>query len=535
MGSRTPKYSIFIVLIFLSTSIFSQQSEYLFGKLLDAKTGEPVVFASIRIKDRALGVISNVDGSFKIPLKYKEYGDIIEISSMGYQRQEILISDFYRYEVHILRLQPAIVELEETVVIAKRKRKRVPSARQIVKRAIKAIPSNYPQSSFSTIGYYRDYQYKDEVYINLNEAILEVFDQGFDTKDIEDTQVKIYDYKQNLDFTRDSLAADSYDYKNYKKVIENAYLPSYGGNEFVILRVHDAIRNYSINSYDFVNNIQTDMFKNHNFKKEADTYLDDELLYVVNIFNKRMEYILVGRLFISKTDYAIHKMEYEIYNSSIEDLRSKKNKQANLVFRVVTEYQRTDDTMYLNYISFQNGFQVAMPPEFIIKEIVAIRHSKCFEVRFNRPIDTVSAGKKKNYVFKFLGKKLRFKSIVVFDDAVRLFPAMSGKKTDDIFEQIYSAKNENSKLSELLETKVSGIYGLNAEDQSFNVLLNSQKMDDYFQFREFFVQELKLNSPAPIDSLYMHKRKPIFKDQPIVKPDNFDEYWMNTPLKKKNN
>ena len=26
----------------------------------------------------------------------------------------------------------------------------------------------------------------------------------------------------------------------------------------------------------------------------------------------------------------------------------------------------------------------------------------------------------------------------------------------------------------------------------------------------------------------MHYQKPIFKDQPITKPDNFDEYWMNT-------
>ena len=30
----------------------------------------------------------------------------------------------------------------------------------------------------------------------------------------------------------------------------------------------------------------------------------------------------------------------------------------------------------------------------------------------------------------------------------------------------------------------------------------------------------------------MKKDIPIFKEQPISKPDNFDEYWMNTPLKK---
>ena len=50
------------------------------------------------------------------------------------------------------------------------------------------------------------------------------------------------------------------------------------------------------------------------------------------------------------------------------------------------------------------------------------------------------------------------------------------------------------------------------------------------QFREFFVQEVKPNVKSPVDSLFMEKRKPIFKDQPIIKPDNFNDYWMNTPL-----
>ena len=30
----------------------------------------------------------------------------------------------------------------------------------------------------------------------------------------------------------------------------------------------------------------------------------------------------------------------------------------------------------------------------------------------------------------------------------------------------------------------------------------------------------------------MKKDRPIFQDQPMIKPDNFDEYRMNTPLKK---
>jgi len=44
-----------------------------------------------------------------------------------------------------------------------------------------------------------------EQYYNLNEAILEVFDQGFTSSNYETTEAKIYEYKQNNDFPKDTL------------------------------------------------------------------------------------------------------------------------------------------------------------------------------------------------------------------------------------------------------------------------------------------------------------------------------------------
>ena len=219
---------------------------------LDAKLNEPIAFASIRIKDRALGVISNEDGSFRIPIKYKEYGNILEISSMGYQNIEILINNLSINLVNNIRLQPAVLELQEVVVSADRERRKNLTARRIVTKAIEAIPVNYPKTPFSTIGYYRDYQLKEGNYLNLNEAVIEIFDEGFDALDYETTKVRIYDYKENTDFERDIIALQPYDFEKKRKTIDNAFLPNYGGNEFMILRVHDAIRNYKIRSYTFV-------------------------------------------------------------------------------------------------------------------------------------------------------------------------------------------------------------------------------------------------------------------------------------------
>ena len=63
-------------------------------------------------------------------------------------------------------------------------------------------------------------------------------------------------------------------------------------------------------------------------------------------------------------------------------------------------------------------------------------------------------------------------------------------------------------------------------------LIHDPEIEDYQQFREFFVQRVKHDSRAPFDKLFMNKRKPIFEDQPIAKPKDFQDYWMNTPLQK---
>ena len=525
------RYFLLLCLFLVCLLSFSQDRDFIIGKLLDAKTQEPIVFASIRIKDRALGIISNADGGFRIPLKYKEYGDIIEISSMGYKSKEIIIHDFDVNELNVVRLEPALLELDEAIVSEKFKRKKkYISPKNIVRKAIKAIPDNYATRLFSTIGYYRDYQIKDKdsSYLNLNEAILEVFDPGFAKLDFQNTKVRIYNYKQNSDFDRNARAADLYNYKDSKKVIDKAFLHNYGGNEFTILRVHDAIRNYKVNSYDFVNRLEYDLFNNHDFFKEKDTYTEDEVLYTIKIKQNLAGFRVYGKFYISKKDYAIHKMEYALYDRSETNSTGIQNKHGNtneIVFEVTTEYLRKYSKMYLNYISFHNSFQLGSPPEFIVNEIIVDRQNRCFKIRFNENVDPGTGSSKNNYKFKFKGERLKFKKIVVFENDALLHPDMPTIEITKMLDALANASRKKVDLMKLLEMEFGKIKKLGG-----GAVLNKRKFTNYQQFREFFVQQLKPNAVIPTDSLFMDKRKPIFEDQPILKPDNFDDYWMNTPL-----
>ena len=65
---------------------------------MDAKSGEPIVFANIHLENRNVGVISNLDGGFRIPLSYREMGDVLVISSMGYETKRLSIFDVQVHE-----------------------------------------------------------------------------------------------------------------------------------------------------------------------------------------------------------------------------------------------------------------------------------------------------------------------------------------------------------------------------------------------------------------------------------------------------
>lgn len=493
-----------------------------------------MVFASIRVKERALGVISNTDGSFRIPLKYKSYGEILEISCLGYQTKELLLNSLTADSLHILKLNPSILSLQEAIVTAKYKGKRKLSAKQIVKRAIDNIPNNYPNYQFSTVGYYRDYQLEENQYINLNEAILEVFDLGFNKIDTTTTKTRIYKYVQNDQFQRDTLADDSYDYGKGRKTIANAFLSDYGGNEFSILKAHDAIRNYKLNSYDFINGMKDgDILDNHSFRKLPDTYFSSEQLHVIAFERKTSSYVALGKIYISLYDFAIHKLEYSVCDSLGKNNNKQLQKKGNngrLVFEITTEYQRNSDgKMYLNYISFQNTFQLRLPPKFSFDFIGVNIDMKRFELTFNKTIDCVNDLDYDNYEGFFKNKKIKFEKLLVFENQVFLYPNLDSKKGQEMWEELNRAVVKNTLNRELVNFEVKDIKDVDGN------LVNEPNIKEYNQFREFFVQEVKPFITGPADTLYMKKHQPIFENQPITKPDNFDDYWMNTPLQKFDN
>lgn len=534
MSFVIPKYSKFLIsvfLVFVSFS-FAQNKEFIIGNVIDAKTQEPIAFANIRIKDKSLGVISNSDGSFKIPIKYREHGDIIEISSMGYELKEFLIKNFLIDTVNTVTLKSKAFELEEALVLGKKQQKKEISPEEIVQKSIDNILKNYPVTPYSKVGYYRDYQLDGTEYVNLNEAILEVFDQGFKAMDSITTKVVLYESKQNSEFRRNTFAEKPYDYKNGTKIMDNGYLPSYGGNEFTILNAHNAIRNYAINTYSFINRFEVDFLLEHTFQKNPDFYSDGKMLYSIGFEKTGLDYSSYGYLLISKYDYSIYKLVYSLYDNrkkNTSGINDKNGTRKQLVFEVTTAYQKNEDKMFLSYISFQNKFKIFEPPKLVLETIDLDVEKEYLILIFNNELNIAKAQSKKNYKVIYKGKKIGIDEIMIFKNKVFLYPKLNKEEFKRLNDEIEFRAGVVALNETWLDIKMKRLEDLNGN------IINKGEPKSFNQFREFFVQQINLNPPAVLNnSIFMNTRRPIFENQPTQKPDNFDDYWMNTPLPVKN-
>jgi len=384
----------------------------------------------------------------------------------------------------------------------------------IIGRALRNIRNNYPKKPFNFISYYRDYQKRDSYYINLNEAIIQTLDNGFNSTSTSD-KYRLLDFRKNMDFPRMDISpyydseVTSYG-NNFNKYIPNASLGDQYGNELFILMVHDAIRNYKTRSFSFIETFSKDFLLNHFFSDPIQVYNNNLLLYKINFGARQSEtgnsLLVEGAIYIQPKDYSIHKLEYSCYYLTSENKKK-------VMFNIDTEYgyeNSVNSLMCLKYISFNNIFNVTDPSDDSSFKILDSywdlsefsRSTMIFE--FNNKIDPESAKKRENY--EVMVGKNRAKVLDIKVKSRMLFLKL---------------KDDNSIVS-----KDSSYVNIkNLKDTDGNIL-NKRKIIELYQYRELFVQEY--SKPIPyIDSCYL-QYLPLEKNC-ISKYSGDHNYWMNTP------
>jgi TonB-linked SusC/RagA family outer membrane protein len=91
--------------------LFSQQSE-IKGKIVDESTHEPIIGATVRLKNAQSATVTNINGAFV--LKINVFPAVLSISSTGYKKQEV---DVYEGGAIDIRLTEDAEILTELVVV----------------------------------------------------------------------------------------------------------------------------------------------------------------------------------------------------------------------------------------------------------------------------------------------------------------------------------------------------------------------------------------------------------------------------------
>ncbi|MCD6091201.1 MAG: carboxypeptidase-like regulatory domain-containing protein [Bacteroidales bacterium] len=137
------------------------------GKIIDAQTKKPLVFASVTVEDENTATITNLEGEFLIKISKKSKSQNLFISFLGYYNLSFPLIKL-KAEGNILELQPAVITLNEVQVFPD-------SPESIVRAMLRRIGQNYANEANAMKGFYRESIKKRNTYVGLSEAVVDIY------------------------------------------------------------------------------------------------------------------------------------------------------------------------------------------------------------------------------------------------------------------------------------------------------------------------------------------------------------------------
>ena len=112
-------FGIFLHNFLAPSSQSTQQAKKITGKVVDA-TGEPIIGASVLVKDTGTGAVTNLDGNFSVDASV---GNTLVVSFVGYRTVEVKVTNASSYAVTMQDDSQTLNEVVVTAMGIKRERK----------------------------------------------------------------------------------------------------------------------------------------------------------------------------------------------------------------------------------------------------------------------------------------------------------------------------------------------------------------------------------------------------------------------------
>ena len=287
---------VFLLIVVCTTSINAatvlqvqeqqETTEYLqySGMVVNSRSGEPLVFATLSVNGTNISTITNSDGEFtlKIPKELTEVK--ITVSYIGYFKKILTISDFKSEDTRI-ELDASTIELSEINVVLPK------DARSLVLTTLKKKGENNLNEPALMTAFYRETIKKRKKNVSLAEAIVNVYKQPYTS--LRKDYIKLLKARKSTDYSKlDTLAL-----KLQGGPFNALYIDLMKYPEFMF--TDDVIDLYS-------------------FSYGTSTTINEKRVYVVN-FKQRADVkrpLYYGKLFISAETFALTSA---IYNLNVEN------------------------------------------------------------------------------------------------------------------------------------------------------------------------------------------------------------------------
>ena len=176
-----------------NSAVPEQSYKKISGFILDKNSGEPLPYATIGVRGKYLGTITNFEGEFLLNLSSESFQDTLIVSYVGYQNRVIPVPDIKDNSLSI-KLQSETISLQEVFI-------RNTDPKSLIKAAMNNVEKNYPQSPAKITAFYRESVLKNNKYMIYLESVLEIYKASYKNSEQPD-RAKIFKSRKTYDVTR---------------------------------------------------------------------------------------------------------------------------------------------------------------------------------------------------------------------------------------------------------------------------------------------------------------------------------------------
>src|SRR6478609_854586 len=304
--------------VLISLLVYSQKIT-ISGQAIDKETKEPLIFASVGIKGKPIGTITNLQGEFDFHIPNEYRNDIFVISMLGYGTFEVPAWTLLERPALVIEMTRSIQVLNEVVVSDTLK------GADILQIALSRIETNYPMTPFMLDGFYRDIKKIGGTFVSLLEAAVKIYDEDYAAplnKFKLRERVLLLEVRRSLGYSNKFTA-----YFDEDNLLED-------------LLLHNNVRYRQFPEEEvFFTSLQ----------REKDSNYDNHEIYVVS--HSSSDFKL--KLYIDKISYSIIHMEYE--NDQQSEISKKRGMQSRFVgIKRVIDFKEYNGKMYLNYLTIDS-------------------------------------------------------------------------------------------------------------------------------------------------------------------------------------